>query len=71
MSELQAQVQQRRSATAGMVMLEETAERDQSEVIGEDSPLFHPIMRWRKEYCHPLTIMSRSYQSEAKQRQST
>jgi len=28
-------------------------------------------MRWRKEYCHPLTIISRSYQSEAKQKQSS
>jgi hypothetical protein len=36
------------------------------DVVKEDSPLFQPIMRWRKEYCHPLTIISRSYQSEAK-----
>jgi len=48
----------------------ETGDREDGapDVVKEDSPLFHPIMRWRKEYCHPLTIISRSYQSEVKSR---
>jgi hypothetical protein len=60
-------------AAGGNEEAKDTVDRNEGvpEVIMEGSPLFHPIMRWRKEYCHPLTIMSRSYQSEAKQRQTS